>query len=58
MNLPGAPAPLVALSALQVFTGDSSTDSGTRTLVGLAAMLVVLVVVIGIGLMMTRGARD
>jgi hypothetical protein len=58
MNLPGAPAVLAAVSSVQAFNGDSTTDSGMRTLTGLAAMLVVLLVVIGIGVMMTGSTKS
>jgi hypothetical protein len=43
------------MMALPLAAGDD--DSGSRTLVGVAIVLVIIAIVCGIGLMMTRSAR-
>jgi hypothetical protein len=50
-----APTPPLAMVALPLAVGDD--DSGSRTLVGVAIVLVIIAIVCGIGLMMTRSAR-
>jgi hypothetical protein len=45
-----------ALMALPLAVGGCD-EAGTRTLVGVAVTLVVLALVIGIGMLMDRGAR-
>jgi hypothetical protein len=54
MNLP---VPFVAL-ALQLSESTDGTDSGSRTLIGTAVILVVLAAVVSVGVMMDRRARS
>jgi hypothetical protein len=58
MISPAAPVVLAALSSIQAFTGGSTTDGWSRTIMGILAMVAVLVLVIGIGVVMDRAARD
>jgi len=55
MILPAHPS--VALAALSVIAGDANGDSGDRTVIGAAVVLLVLAIVILIGLAMDRRSR-
>jgi len=54
---PAASIPAAAFVALSSLAVDANGDSGERTLLGALGVLVILGVVIGIGLFMSRGER-
>ena len=57
MTLPGAPAPLAALAALNEAIENGSTD-GNRTIIGAISVVVIIAIVVGIGQLMTGSARS